>query len=601
MLFSLVVFLMVVLVGAFWTYQGFFSALIMFFEAVIACMLAFGFFEPVAALADGSLGGPGIEQPVSFMVIFLAALGIMRTATDKLIHGTVAFPPALDRAGAAVAGFFAGMIIIGSALTAIQMFPIGSAMFGFERYSVDANGRTRKHTLGVVRPDEFVCWLVSALSNDRFGGDVRFSEAKPNYIQSLYASRAVPASEERIFVKPGDIKVNAMWQVSEIDKPTHGLEDNTLVRNFVSQGPESANTTLLVCNVSINKGASGEKANGEIRFRLPQFRLVGPPRKDGVGSPPSVYLACGMTDIYTHRKHGPTSVTTDQRKRLCLFGPMTDFILGDKFTNVVSDGDSFKFDVAFEVPPDFQPWYLEFKRGGRVDLSGKKVLKEPPSYASRPLGQGGKQGKVKRQDNKLVGAAPGGALHVADAIEERTGVSDEIPIPLEKNDPVIAKHLVQGKLGGDDCQFWYEPKPYVLEPSDRVEKFSVPSDKRMVQIGAEVLKQSNMYSRAIGFANRVTAQIQITDSEGNSYFAVGQYAAVEIEGTYKIEIQYYPNAEVPERCLKKPTKVTHSLMTKAGPEHTRFGYLFLVPPGVKIVSFNAGSGKSQELDIEVPN
>ncbi len=602
MLFSLVVALMVILIAAFWVYQGFFSTLIMFFETLIACMLAFGFYELLNSVWEESTpSGAGTGLPLAFMVIFLGSLMLMRVATDKLIKDTVSMPIPLDRAGAGIAGFFTGMIIIGSTLTAIQMLPISSAIFGFERYYTDKDGIAHKRNLGIFRPDEFVCGLASMLSNDRFGGDRRFSEDKPNYVTMLYSARAVPMSEENIFVKKGKVKVNAIWKVPQIDRPTHAIDNDTLTRSFTTESPDNPGNTYLVCNVSISKDASGATANDEVRFRVPQFRLVGPPPGgEGLRQPTRMFLASGMTDIYTHRKHGPVEVNSKQRNRLCSFGPTTDFILSPKQTNVITEGDFYRFDVAFEVPDDFKPWYLEFKHGGRVDLTAQKVLTEAPAYASVPQGQGGLQGVVKKETTSRVGAAPGGALHVANAIEERTEASNLLPLALDRDDPAVAKHISQGKIGGDDCHFWCEPKPYVLEPDGRVEEFLVPADKRMVQIGAEVLKQGNMYSRAIGYANRVLAQISINDDKGNQYFAVGFYAAVEIGGMWKIEIQYDPSSSVPERALKKPTTVTHQLMTKAGPDNTKFGFLFVVNPGVKIVSFNPGSGKAQTLDIDVP-
>lgn len=604
MLFSMVVFLMVILVGAFWTYQGFFSALIMFFESLIACMIAFGFYEPLSSLWNDSTG-VGIGQPIGFMALFLGSLGLMRVATDKLIRDNVSMPIVLDRAGAAVAGFFAGMIIVGSALTAIQMLPIGAPIFGFERYTTDANGLPVRHSLGVFRPDDFVCGLAKMLSNERFSGDVNFNDAKPRYIDNLYSSRAVPMSEETIFVKPSDIKVNAIWTTPQIDRPTHALDGDAMIRTFESVTPEKSGNTFLVCSVNIKKSAAGANGKNEIRFRVPQFRIVGPP-PDAAGTsrrPTALYMATGLSDIYTHQKHGPAAVTGDQRKRLCAFGPTTDFVLGDTQTKIVEDGDDWRIDVAFEVPQDFKPWYLEFKRGGKVDLGARKVAEKAPPYGAQPQGAGGRQGKVAREKVAKVGQAPGGALHVANAIDERTDATDLIPIPLDKDDPAIAKWLTQGKFGGnDDAVAYIEPKPYVLEESSRVEKFWVPEDKRMVQIGADVLKQSNMYSRAIGFANRVLAQVTITDENGKQYFAVGFYVAAEIEGTWKIEIQYNPMSEVPERALKQPSHIKHSKITQAGPDNVRFGFLFVVDPGVKIVSFSPGAGKSQEINnVQAPD
>lgn len=126
MLFSIVVALMVILITAFWAYQGFFSSLIMFFSAIVACMLAFGFYESLNSVWADSLNSM-VGLPLAFMLIFLISLAILRFATDKFIPGNVRLPVYVDRAGAGVVGFFSGLIIVGMALVAIQMLQIGRA------------------------------------------------------------------------------------------------------------------------------------------------------------------------------------------------------------------------------------------------------------------------------------------------------------------------------------------------------------------------------------------------------------------------------------------------------------------------------------------
>ena len=61
-----------------------------------------------------------------------------------------------------------------------------------------------------------------------------------------------------------------------------------------------------------------------------------------------------------------------------------------------------------------------------------------------------------------------------------------------------------------------------------------------------------------------------------------------------------PEAAMPERCLKKPLKLKKSVITRAPASQRKLGYLFLVDPGVTLVSFHAGSSTPQRLDIQVP-
>ncbi|MCH8271155.1 MAG: hypothetical protein IH985_08110, partial [Planctomycetes bacterium] len=367
------------------------------------------------------------------------------------------------------------------------------------------------------------------------------------------------------------------------------------------------------CRVAVNQSAAHEKDN-TIRFRLPQFRLIG---VGGGRSEPRVYLAAGMTDLYINDKHLFTEVTPEQSTRLVRFDSQTNFILSPVNTRPVhlqvSDGSGgartggYEFDVAFEVPDDFEPSYLEFKRGARFTFprgdDDSLYLADSPDYASSAMGGGTVQ--ARSGGGSSVGQAPGGRVHVANAVTERTGVFTELPVALDMSSPIVSRWTSGNRLrGGDGCHFSVVLPQGDLDPALRVTEFTVPAGKKMLQVGAERLQAESMYGRALSFATRVMAQIFVRDSSGKEYFAIGQYAAVDIGGQVTFEIQYYPDVLVtgmPERCLKPLKTVKASMLRSAGRENSKFGYIFLVDPGVTIVSFHAGarSGNSQPLNLEV--
>lgn len=618
MLFSIVVALMVILITAFWAYQGFFSSLIMFFSAVVACMLAFGFYESLNSVWADSLNSM-VGLPLAFMLIFLISLAILRFATDKFIAGNVRLPVYLDRAGAGVVGFFSGLIIVGMALVAIQMLPIGPAVFGFDRVQSAPNGTIQ--TKGFFfKPDSFTVGLASMLSSGRFGGETPLEQAKPDMLLDLYSARANPQPSERMFLPEDCLTVSAYWEASQIDEVTQRVDGESLVREFSSREPSSPGNKLIVCRVRVDASAAKEAA--EIRFRPAQFRLVGPPpAADGSRSAePEIRLACGLSDIYTHKDHGLKSIDAAQATRLVRFGPQTDLILGPNQTPAIGDKQGkdgldfisgYKFDVAFEVPATFVPWYIEFKRGPRVELTKKMFKDEPPAYASIAGGRDvpsaeKKASKKKRDDEKSdasgggdvdVGDAPGGATHVANAIAARTGVFSTIPFPLDGNDNVVRSAVRGGKLG--DCHFNVEiPDP---PPSDwDVKEFDVPGGKKMVQLGADKNDALSMFGKALNYATNVAAQIYIADDAGNNYYAIGVYSAAPIGGKMVLEVQYHPEADVPERCLAKAQKVTANIMRDTPEDQRKFGYLFLVDPGVTLVSFSSGARQNLKQVFKKP-
>jgi len=192
MLFSIVVTLMVILITAFWAYQGFFGSMIMFLETVVACIVAFAFYEDINTLWVDSTG-PGIGLPLALMLLFLAVLFILRYLTDRLIPNNVSMPMMLDRAGGAVCGLFTGEVLVGMALLSIQMLPIGSTLFGFERYTVDKGGqKSRSTTSRFSSPIDSL--RASRRCCRRIGSEAKTPSARRN---PIWCCRSIPAGQRR--------------------------------------------------------------------------------------------------------------------------------------------------------------------------------------------------------------------------------------------------------------------------------------------------------------------------------------------------------------------------------------------------------------------
>lgn len=600
MLFSLIVGLMVILVAAFWTYQGFFSSAIMFFEALIAALAAFTFYESLNEIWVDSLG-PGKGPPIALMLIFLVTLVVLRTMTDRYITKDVTMPPPVSRAGGAMCGFFSGMIMVGMAMIAIQMLPIGSAVFSFERMSYDTEkgGPAKASGLGIFSPDRFTYSLISSLSDgDRFGtdDDHALRRTKPDLITQLYSYRAVPQWEARVFLDERDIEAKAYWETMAIDKPTHKIgEGETMIREFKTIAPKRLDDKYLVCTVEIKKSAMQDKIN-QIRFRLPQFRVVGFDRGSEKETP-SVYLATGITDIYTHQHLGPKPVADAQRERLVAFSPLINFILDPNMTKVIETDKGFQLDVAFEVPRDFKPWFIEFKSGARADMSGLKKLDSPPSWASVAMGKEGMSGATT---NKEVGVAVVSTWDVPSNVVQKTGFTNKLPFEIDTSNGNVPPTIYTGESVGNanGVHFFYEIP--LNKPSDLFAKeFWVPGGKQMFIVTFDDPKKKSMWGRSIQFASRVVGQTTITDAAGTPHFAIGQYAIAEIGGRWVYEIQYWPAADIPERSLQKPKRVTQQVLDAAGVENSYFGFIFLVPDSVtEIKEFQSGRGKPLELNIK---
>jgi|CXWL01.1.fsa_nt_gi hypothetical protein len=656
MLFSLAVALMVLLVAAFWVYQGLFNGVLMLLCSIVACMVAFGFYEDLHSVWSGAIG-PGLGLPLALILIFLVTLFALRFITDKLIPDGVHLPVVVDFAGGGVAGFFTGMVVIGTALVAAQMAPIGSSVFGFDRISADPQGVVVTRSL-MLKPDNFTIGLVNMLSNGRFGGDNPFAKARPDLLTQLYSARAATQVGESYDAPAESLKIVSCREVRRIDEVTQSVSGADLKREFAPKEAAPANK-FLVCKVRIDASAAPLERK-DIRFRLPQFRLLGPPPSDN-GPSPKAFLASAMSDIYIHHGHNLAEVQRTQPRRLVRFGPQTDFLLAPDKTSVVAikDGDAvkaYRFEVAFEVPEDFTPWYAEFKHGAKFEIT-KSLFKEASeskaqsseasttetvteeaaqkeeSEEAEDRADDGEAGAnenadasveeedsadsadstdsdeepkdkppaktAKKTSKPKVGQEQGGALNVADATQEGTDVTNLLPIPLDRTNNLVSQALAGSELG--DGHFWLELSDEAPPEKQLVTQFRLPEGKKMLQLGAERNEALSMYGRAMNYASTVAAQIKITTADDHAYFAQGVYSIAKINGKTIVEIQYHPDADVPERCLAKPKKLTPEMMKRADPKERKFGYLFIVDPGIKITGFSSGGkGGKQQLDIDVP-
>ncbi len=601
MLLSIIAGLMVILVAAFWVYQGFFNSLIMFLDTVVACMIAFGFYEALHGVWADSAAMQTIGKPVALMLIFVATLVVLRIATDKLVPDGISFQLHIDRTLGGACGFFTGMILVGTGLVAVQMLPTGPSVFGFSRCEADAEGRLVRNGLG-FRSDAFTVGMVNTLSAGGFGGGNPFGQARPELLDELFSRRAVPQVGARVSMPKDCLRVIAYWETSQINQLTQRVGPEALKRDFTPVSPEGYGK-FLVCRVQLNSSAAREE-DQKIRFRVPQFRLTGPPPA-GEGEdaqPTDLILACGMSDVYTHEGHGLMEIAPGQANKLVRFNPETDLVLSpENAKSIQQSGKGYEFDVVFEVDRDFVPWHIAFKDGAIAEIMRGMLRKESPGPPGSGAGSASSKTTAKRSSSSVeVGEAPAGRTHFADAIEEHTGVSSKLPLPLDKGVSFVARCLRGGKL--DEGHFWVTIPENPEAASSLVTEFAVPKGKVMVQVGAEQNMPESLFGKALNYAATVASQISIMTSDGQQYFAQGVYSAAPVGGKMIFEVQYWPNAEMPERCLNshEPKKLTKKGMEKAKPESRKFGYLFLVDPGVQIMSFSPIQNKSQTLKINVP-
>ena len=106
--------------------EGLFTACTMAINVLLAGLVAFNFWEPLAALLDPMLAGSfvhGYEDAVCLILLFSLTLGFLRVITNNLASSRVDFPDWLQSAGGILFGLFTGYLASGFLLCTLQTLP----------------------------------------------------------------------------------------------------------------------------------------------------------------------------------------------------------------------------------------------------------------------------------------------------------------------------------------------------------------------------------------------------------------------------------------------------------------------------------------------
>jgi hypothetical protein len=134
MLVFLTLLIMLGVCYAYW-HEGLLTACCMFINVLLAGLIAFSLFEPLAdqldpMLADSFLAG--YEDCFSLILLFSVSLGLLRMVTNNLAFTTLDYPPALLHGGGVFFGALTGYLVSGFLLCAFQTLPLPENFLKFD-------------------------------------------------------------------------------------------------------------------------------------------------------------------------------------------------------------------------------------------------------------------------------------------------------------------------------------------------------------------------------------------------------------------------------------------------------------------------------------
>jgi hypothetical protein len=137
--------------------EGLFTAVTMCLNVLIAGLVAFNFWEPLADLLDPAFTGSamdGYEDAFILAFLFVGSLALLRLVTNNLAPAVIDYTQVPQQGGAAVVGLLTGYLVCGFFICLMQTIPWHKNFMGFEARVSDSDGLTRE----LLPPDRV--WLA---------------------------------------------------------------------------------------------------------------------------------------------------------------------------------------------------------------------------------------------------------------------------------------------------------------------------------------------------------------------------------------------------------------------------------------------------------
>ncbi len=556
---SLFIFLVMLGIIFFQTIHGLFSALIMATLCVVCGTLALGLHEVLANdLLYGLLGD--YSYAISMAALFVVPLIAFRVLLDKIIPRSTLLPSLLDRGGATVLGIITGMVTAGVLAISIQMLPWGGTIMGFDR--IDADGDVHAMWLG---PDEFTVNLCGGLAGSTLGNGPSFFADHPDFLTELYWFRNAETSGSNISVPEGSVsfekKLGYTPAMVKAESSGSGRRNSGLKVDPLD-GPAAGHKWMVV---GIKVSADGKDSDGKYRASATQARVVGTTGDDETVQ----YTLCGFgsnqENVFVSSEGWPSWGNTTGR-----------------------------FDLVFEVPDNFKPLFVEYKRSGRVDLPA--TTGELPVFAPGATSVSSTvQTSAPPRNNR--GSSGGGATSPVRPSKQPSHFGDDMPI-------LVKRYTGNADVGSGGLQGGHVVlKVDLQDPGSNAnadpeqtqfESFAVPSGMRLLQLDVEAVHANTELAGAMNLTRRVLQQYRVIDDSGQDYWPAGCIAECDSQGDRLMEVQYSPDEAELGRALKRFKKIKYDELKG----DYRFVLLFIVPPNKHITKFDVGR---REIDISDQN
>ena len=327
------------------------QGIIMILNALIAGLIAFGFYEMLAAfVVNYSPGIAAWSQMMCFLLLFVLVFAGFQAAVMQLCKEKVDMGVLAERVGRPLSGVILGYLITGYLLVALGLAPLPS-QYPYSRFD-ERNPNLASPSQPMLSPDGLVTGLFSTISKGSFSalGEPRsFAMLHAGFLDQIHLNRLKATADVAVFTKntPAvDVsRKDGIWFAPDNLRDSEG-------RPLSSRPGEN----LVLVRADIKKSGLRD----ETKFTLSQLRLVCGPK----GSPDSPLAGAGQA-AYPIGYIGAESRLENK--------PLSETIDASK-----AKGDDLTMTLAFYVPTNMTPVLLQFKRNNIVQLARPASAEDAP-------------------------------------------------------------------------------------------------------------------------------------------------------------------------------------------------------------------------------
>ncbi len=473
--FNFLVIIGVILIAYWWSNQGLFSSMLHMAAVIVAGALTISVWEVVAwGFALGNLGGfDNYVSGISFILIFVGTLALLRVASDRIAPEDVAVNPTLELAGGFTLGAVSGILSIGLLIIGSGFIQRPYEFMGYKGYGRETIGDSK---IGPVGPQLWVpvdyltssfyeAASINGLRPDFSGTPLK--QYNPNlYMQASLVRDSLDGERGQGYMPDGAASAKQPAKSEFMDKHwvTVPMEFKSEARDFGQQ---------LVLSKS-------------------QIRLVG--KMKGTAAPEVAFPTYWTQDSEIAKDSKLTATG------LYRFDDASNYI-----TSVPGQSTA-SAKIIFEVSEDFTPLFIQIK-GLRIDLreSTDRDLRQIIASA-RALGAG------EEFDDE-----PGGditnAITVGNTLRFLRGISkNKMPSSMEEENGLLTNGYmkVQGGSAGR------------VNRGLQIKGIAQTEGTKIVRIDVSRNSPANLFNkvrRMIG----PNAEIALVDTKGNTFAPIGFY------------------------------------------------------------------------------